>query len=287
MLSAPDARTRRCLQQSSGQAVWPKIEWRVESGRTAPCHACLNLNRRGGCGPVPGGTDSVDLPLILTPTGAMRTRANCKRWLYALTLVVAICPSAWARSGDGKEALPKSISIREAFAAANGISSDGTRYTMQPGSAARVDINGEILLAVPLMAEASKEYTVTVNSFVVRLGRDEWVLYYPLVSLVSADYEVYQTLKPHFEFNFSGNALSNEFQIPAGASYLLVHSSAEFFRSDFTGTTSRRGSWGSSKSAAVVAAGGVIGGAVVMSLAQGKERKFHFGEVGLIVIARD
>jgi hypothetical protein len=33
--------------------------------------------------------------------------------------------------------------------------------------------------------------------------------------------------------------------------------------------------------------GGAIGGAVVMSLAQGKERKFHFSDVGLIVIARD
>jgi hypothetical protein len=84
--------------------------------------------------------------------------------------------------------------------------------------------------------------------------------------------------------NLEANVLNNEFAIPAGASWLLVHTSAEFYRSDFVGSTSRRGNGGGAAAAFV---GGAIGGAVVMSLAQGKERPFRFGEIGLIAIVRE
>ncbi|MBK9655523.1 MAG: hypothetical protein IPO66_08620 [Rhodanobacteraceae bacterium] len=71
---------------------------------------------------------------------------------------------------------------------------------------------------------------------------------------------------------------------PAGASWLLVHTSAEFYRSDFVGSTSKRRSGGGTAASFV---GGAIGGAIVMSLAQGKERPFRFGEIGLIAVVRD
>ena len=133
--------------------------------------------------------------------------------------------------------------------------------------------------------EACADFTRnTVLSFVVQLSRDEYVLYYPLVSLINAEYQVQATLKPRYEFGFEGNVLHNEFAIPAGASWLLVHTSAEFYRSDFVGSTSKRGSGGGAAASFV---GGAIGGAIVMSLAQGKERPFRFGEIGLIAVVRD
>lgn len=95
------------------------------------------------------------------------------------------------------DASPKPVSIREVFATSvNGVNSEGTRYNLQPGSAATVDLNGEALLAIPIVADASNGYTLTVQSHVVRLSRDKYVLYYPVISLISADYQVQQTLKP-------------------------------------------------------------------------------------------
>jgi hypothetical protein len=215
----------------------------------------------------------------------MASRSTWPRLLQALLLVVAVWQPATARSADNEVAPPKPMSIREAFStSASGVSSKGTRHSMQPGAAPLVDVNGEALLAIPIVADASTAYTLTIHSSVMRLGRDEYVLYYPLVSLINADHQVQQTLKPRYEFSFEGNILSNEFSIPAGASWLLVHTSAEFFRSDFVGSTSRGGSRGGGAAALL---GGAIGGAIVMTLAQGKERPFRFGEIGLIAIARE
>jgi len=216
----------------------------------------------------------------------MNLQSSWLRVLQLLLLGCAVAQFAAAGSTDKPEdAPPASVSIRDAFSTnARGVDTQGTRYTMQPELAPLVDIQGESLLAIPIIADASRAYTLTVHSFVVRLSRDEYVLYYPLVSLINADHQVQATLKPRYEFSFEGNVMHNEFAIPAGASWLLVHTSAEFYRSDFVGSTSKRGSRGGAAASFV---GGAIGGAIVMSLAQGKERPFRFGEIGLIAVVRD
>lgn len=208
------------------------------------------------------------------------------RMLAVLLVAFACYPLAEARSTDrAADAPPATISIRDAFLTnAHGITTEGTRYTVQPDVAPLVDVNGESLLAVPIVADADNAYTLTVYSFVVRLNRNEYVLFYPLVSLINADYQVQATLSPRYEYRFEGNVLNNEFEIPAGASWLLVHTSAEYFRSDFVGTTTKRGNGGG---AATTFLTGAMVGSIVMSLAQGKSRSFHFGEIGLIAIARN
>jgi hypothetical protein len=214
----------------------------------------------------------------------MTSRSIWPQLLQVPLLVLAIWQSGVARTADKEAAPPSPMSIREAFATnASGISAKGTRHTMQPQAAPLVDVAGEALLAIPIIADASNGYTLSVHSFVVRISRDEYVLYYPLVSLISADYQVLQTLKPRYEFRFEGNVLNNEFTIPAGASWLLVHTSAEFYRSDFVGSTSKRGTRGGGVAAL---AGGPIGGAIAMSLVEGKEHPFRFGEIGLIAIVQ-
>lgn len=79
--------------------------------------------------------------------------------------------------------------------------------------------------------------TLKVRSYVVGGTDGTHVMLYPLVSLVDADFRPDATLKPKYEFVFDGTTLLNEFELPADAKRLLIHTDAQYFRGEFVART--------------------------------------------------
>jgi|CXWL01.1.fsa_nt_gi hypothetical protein len=211
------------------------------------------------------------------------------RWsILALFALLTACGGPTQLSRGSREVPTAPMSISEAF-----------RYALatEPGKARRVSVvAGNVpevtrgnanLLVVPLRLDASREHKLIVRSAVARKSEQENVLFYALVSMVDAQGQITETLKPRFEFQMQGNELINEFAVPAGVDRVLVHTSEEFYDSDFTSQTSP----GSGPNAAVAAgaslAGGVVGVSLLLVASQGRAAGFHFGQVGQISVTVD
>jgi len=185
----------------------------------------------------------------------------------------------------------KLSTISEAFEEAAQVRGGTTpRLSVFPGRVPRIRLAGSELLAVPVALDPSKPHTMVVRSHVTRAADGTRVLFYPLVSLVSADFQVQQTLKPKYEFAFENGSLQNEFVVPAGVQRLLIHTDEEYFRGSFVGgtTTARKdpidGLYGIAG-----ALGGAAGAAVALAATtvQSKQpryesKEFRFGEVGVV-----
>lgn len=215
------------------------------------------------------------LPQSFGSVGFRRIGAASLVWLATLAFQA---PMASARDAESADA---PITVRAAFDSADGVKQGkSVHYRIDTGRTALVDIGGRPLRAIALVTDSPTPFTLIVRSTVVRLSRKDFVLFYPLVTLVAEDFTVGEPLRPRFEFAFARNELTNEFTIPAGTLRLLVHSAPEFFDSDFTSSTALRG--GDS-----VAAAGFFLGVIGIAMAQGEERQFRFAESGKIRIGRD
>lgn len=108
-------------------------------------------------------------------------------------------------------------------------------------------------------------------------------MYYPVVSLVGNNNIIYKTIRPKNEFNFDGETLINEFEIPENSAKIIIHTHEDFYKSDFVGKTyltdSRLGP-------IPFLFAGLIG-ALAGRISQGSNNEFSFSEVGVISIEQD
>lgn len=145
--------------------------------------------------------------------------ARTKALLSAALLATA---PAWAQSSDG---VPTSNAVLRLE------STTSVKVAFDPTAWAQVDIDGERVSAMPVLNESGRTQ-LTIYSFVVRDG-GKYKLFYPVVSVVDPSGEVVKTIKPRFDFRFANAVLTNEFDLPAGATRLLVHTRKEFVESGF------------------------------------------------------
>ncbi|HSH88465.1 MAG TPA: hypothetical protein VK996_00685, partial [Ramlibacter sp.] len=95
--------------------------------------------------------------------------------------------------------------------------------------------------------------------------------------------EVTRTLKPRYELAFRDDALSNEFELPAGEANLVVHSSKAYWDSGYEGPVSKNAS-AFNPVAVGAALGGMIGALIAHTITGAGERAqgFTFGKSGVI-----
>jgi hypothetical protein len=198
------------------------------------------------------------------------------------------------------------VAVQEAFREARTIGQTATEdITVVPGQTPLVTMGKMDLLVVPLLIDGSKSHVIKVRSRVVKRENGSFTLFYPILSYVDQDFRVYQTIKPKYEFAFSENVLTNEFEIPQGVERILIRTDEEFFRGEFVGITSMGERSISGAQGAARALGGIVGlasgipggfnvgaglgdtlGVSVLHAANSKEtvNDFKFGEVGIINI---
>jgi hypothetical protein len=163
------------------------------------------------------------------------------------------------------------------------------KLAFEPTALVQVDIEGERVSAMPVLNESARTQ-LAIYSFVVREQDGKYKLFYPVVSLVDGSGAVVKTIKPRFEFRFAGAVLNNEFDLPAGATRLLVHTRKEFVESGFESSFGPE--WqgmdtpvppaAALGAAAVGAAFPVVGLVVGLSMLSIPKGTCTFGERGLI-----
>ena len=202
--------------------------------------------------------------------------------IIAVAAFLGACggPSQLSRGSGG---LPSgAISISDAFRyAVDTEPGKAKRVSVVTGNVPIVQLGDSNLLVVPVILDGSRAHKLIVRSKVARKSADENVLFYALVSTVDAQGQVNETLMPRYEFQFAGNELTNEFALPAGVERVLIHTSPEFYESDFASQTSTGDTSGALGVAAAV--GGALG-AAMFAATQGKAAGFRFGQVGQITV---
>ncbi|MGE5384469.1 MAG: hypothetical protein ACM3SV_01125 [Betaproteobacteria bacterium] len=182
------------------------------------------------------------------------------------------------------------ISIEAAFKqkaialadAQNGIDMDPERLPM-------VKIGGQNLLAAPMVIPKSSGGILHIRSFVTSAPDGKYTMYYPIISLVNERMEIFKTLKPKVDFNFNGQNLINEFDLPEGATRLLIHTHDEYFKSDFSSVTYLGDPSADpmklkfSLSPVLLLGGGLLG-ALAVQIMTGTNNEFTFSEVGVISV---
>jgi hypothetical protein len=142
------------------------------------------------------------------------------------------------------------------------------------------------LLVVPVINSGGEPANLRISSSIVRYSDGAHVLFYPVVSLVNGNFEVFATIKPKYEFAFDGKTLLNEFQIPAGVNRLLVHTDPEYFKGEFTGSVYSELGAREKAYAAGAVLGGLVGVAIVRAATDRNLQEFVFGEVGVVSISK-
>jgi hypothetical protein len=158
------------------------------------------------------------------------------------------------------------LSVEEAFRDASKLRPGASQdFFVASGRVPKVILGDGPLLAVPMVLDASKPRTLKIRSYVT-LGEDGSAsLFYPVLSFVDAQFRVVQTIKPKYEFAFTDNVLTNEFDVPQGMERVLVHSADAVLRDAFTGQTSPGQATGGAYGVAG-ALGGALG-AIMLNIA--------------------
>ncbi len=158
---------------------------------------------------------------------------------------------------------------------------------MDPAKMPMVKLGDQNLLVAPLVIPKSSGRVFRIRSFVTSTSDSKYTMYYPIISLVNERMEVFKTLKPKVDFNFNGQTLINEFDLPDGADRLLIHTHDEYFKSDFSGIT-YLGDPSSDpmkfKLSPLLLLGGGLLTALAAQIANGTNNEFTFSEVGIISV---
>jgi hypothetical protein len=209
----------------------------------------------------------------------MRSLLGC----ITLALLVTGCGTPKVAS-EGPSVGAGAVSIQEAFNEAGPLARiAGRDIVVAPGRTPVVKIDGTELLVVPVVLDGSGPNTLKISSRVARTESGAYVLFYPVISFLDQEFQVYRTLKPKCEFAFSKNVLTNEFDVPAGVERLLIRTDREFLDGAFTGLTSMSTPPPSAPFAMMGALGGLAYALVLSGHADGSTaHDFKLAPVGVI-----
>ena len=106
------------------------------------------------------------------------------------------------------------------------------KMAFDPKAFVQLDVDGENVSVLPVLNESGWTQ-LNIYSFVVRESDGKYKLFYPVVSVLDAAGAIANTIKPRHEFKFAGAVLNNEFELPAGATRLVIHTRKEYVESGF------------------------------------------------------
>ena len=208
--------------------------------------------------------------------------------LALLSMLVAGCASTVVLHEASTDVVLKPVSIQEAFNQAETSHLPTSKnISVSAGKVPLVSWGNNNLFAIPIINDGSRPHIMKVKSYVARKKDGSYILFYPLLSFVDQNFNVYLTLKPKYEFAFHKSILTNEFEVPAGVERLLIHTDQEFFSGSFKSTTSTGISPSAGVGTTVGVLGGLVGGLILHAATSGEEIEFRFDEVGVVRIEID
>ena len=70
--------------------------------------------------------------------------------------------------------------------------------------------------------------SIIIDSYVVEPAIGQLYMFYPIVTALDSNFKVLREKYPKYEFDFTDNVLSNQFELPLETSYVVIHTKPEF-----------------------------------------------------------
>ena len=75
--------------------------------------------------------------------------------------------------------------------------------------------------------------SIIIDSYVVEPAIGQLYMFYPIVTALDSNFKVLRETYPKYEFDFTDNVLSNQFELPLETSYVVMHTKPEFTGMEF------------------------------------------------------
>lgn len=161
------------------------------------------------------------------------------------------------------------------------------RIEIDPMSAQIVQFDGFRSPAILVDLGEKAKSDLKIESFVTQGGGGHLYLFYPIITTLGPKLVPIMTVLPRYEFDFNENVLTNEFAIPSGVRYILIHTSPDYVRMSFNESKQYPSKIGPGIAAAV---GGLVGGVIISAVESNEQKRapdsFVFSWGGMIEAAK-